>query len=96
MHRCFAVLDLVVLELDLKDVLEPDLLKLPHDLEIGKCTTTSSTSSYSLTKLIVFEGKFSMDVCPPVALYLIDRSWRVVHTVGKFLFADADDRISDM
>ena len=29
MHRCFAVLDLVVLdllELDLKDVLEPDLL----------------------------------------------------------------------
>ena len=26
MHRCFAVLDLVVLELDLMDVLEPDLL----------------------------------------------------------------------
>src|SRR5215216_2582484 len=25
-HRCFAVLDLVVLELDLMDVLEPDLL----------------------------------------------------------------------
>ena len=27
MHRCFAVLDLVVLELDLMDVLEPDLLE---------------------------------------------------------------------
>ena len=40
---------------------------LHHDLEIGKCTTTSSTSSYLLTKLIVFEGKFSMDVYPPVA-----------------------------
>ena len=26
MHRCFVVLDLVVLELDLMDVLEPDLL----------------------------------------------------------------------
>ena len=62
-------------------------LGLPHDLEIGKCTTTSTTSSYSLTKLVVFEGKFFMDVCPPVALYLVDRSWRVVHTVGKFLFS---------
>ena len=41
-------------------------LGLPHDLEIGKCTTTSTTSSYSLTKLIVYEGKFSMDVYPPV------------------------------
>ena len=90
MHRCFAVLDLVVLdllELDLKDVLEPDLLGLPHDLEIGKCLTTSTTSSYSLTKLVVYEGKFSLDVCPPVALYLVDRSWHVVHTVGNFLFS---------
>ena len=41
--------------------------KRPHDLEIGKRTTTSTTSSYSLTKLVVFEGKFSMDVYPPVA-----------------------------
>ena len=57
---------------------------LHHDLEIGKCTTTSTTSSYSLTKLVVYEGKFSF---PPVALYLVDRSWRVVHTVGKFLFS---------
>jgi len=40
--------------------------RLHHDLEIGKCTTTSTTSSYSLTKLVVFEGKFSMDVCPPL------------------------------
>ena len=89
MHRCFAVLDLVVLvlELDLKDVLEPDLLGLPHDLEIGKCTTTSTTSSYTLTKLIVFEGKFSMDVYPPVALYLVDRSWRIVPIIGIFLFS---------
>ena len=62
-------------------------LGLPHDLEIGKCTTTSTTSSYSLTKLVVYEGKFSLDVCPPVALYLVDRSWRVVHTVGNFLFS---------
>ena len=60
---------------------------LHHDLEIGKCTTTSTTSSYSLTKLVVYEGKFSLDVCPPVALYLVDRSWRVVHTVGIFLFS---------
>ena len=60
---------------------------LHHDLEIGKCTTTSTTSSYSLTKLVVYEGKFSLDVCPPVALYLVDRSWRVVHTVGNFLFS---------
>src|SRR5215216_1991287 len=45
MHRCFAVLDLVLLELDLKDVMELDLLGLPHDLEIGKCTTTSTMSS---------------------------------------------------
>ena len=62
-------------------------LGLPHDLEIDKCTTTSTTSSYSLTNLVVFEGKFSLDVCPPVALYLVDRSWRVVHTVGNFLFS---------
>ena len=87
MHRCFAVLDLVVLELDLKDVLEPNLLGLPHDLEIGKCTTTSTTSSYSLTKLVVYEGKFALDVCPPVALYLVDRSWRIVHIIGIFLFS---------
>ena len=60
---------------------------LHHDLEIRKCTTTSTTSSYSLTKLVVYEGKFSLDVCPPVALYLVDRSWRVVHTVGNFLFS---------
>ena len=60
---------------------------LHHDLEIGKCTTTSTTSSYSLTKLVVYEGKFSLDVCPPVALCLVDRSWRVVHTVGKILFS---------
>lgn len=60
---------------------------LHHDLEISKCTTTSTTSSYLLTKLVVFEGKFSMDVCPPVALYLVDRSWRVVLIVGKFLFS---------
>ena len=60
---------------------------LHHDLEISKCTTTSTTSSYSLTKLVVFEGKFSMDVCPPVALYLVDRSWRVVLIVGIFLFS---------
>ena len=60
---------------------------LHHDLEIGKCTTTSTTSSYSLTKIVIYEGKFSLDVCPPVALYLVDRSWRVVHTVGNFLFS---------
>ena len=41
--------------------------RLHHDLEIGKCTTTSSTSSNSLTKLVVIEGEFSMDVYPPVA-----------------------------
>src|SRR5215216_1576545 len=62
-------------------------LGLPHDLEIGKRTTTTTTSSYSLTKLVVFEGKFSMDVCPPVALYLVDRSWRIVLIVGKILFS---------
>ena len=60
---------------------------LHHDLEIGKCMTTSTTSSYLLTKLVVFEGKFSMDVCPPVALYLVDRSWRIVLIVGIFLFS---------
>ena len=60
---------------------------LHHDLDIGKCTTTSTTSSYSLTKLVVYEGKFSMDVCRPVALYLVDRSWRIVLTVGNFLFS---------
>ena len=38
-------------------------LGLPHDLEIGKRTTTSTMSSYSLTKLVVFEDKFSLDVC---------------------------------
>ena len=62
-------------------------LGLPHDLEIGKCTTTSTTSSYSLTKLVVFEGKFSMDVCPPIALYLVDRSWRIVLIIGNFSFS---------
>ena len=60
---------------------------LHHDLEIGKCTTTSSTSSISLTKLVVFKGKFSMDVCPPIALYLVDRSWCIVLIVGIFLFS---------
>src|SRR5215216_4577185 len=40
---------------------------LHHDLEISKCTTTSSTSSNSLTKLCCLQGKFSMDVYPPVA-----------------------------
>ena len=60
---------------------------LHHDLEIGKCTTISTTSSYSLIKLVVYEGKFSLDVCPPVALYLVDRSWHVVHTIGKNLFS---------
>ena len=76
-----------MLELDLKDVLELDLLGLPHDLEIGKCTTTSTTISYSLTKLVIYEGKFSMDVCPPVALYLVDRSWRIILIIGIFLFS---------
>ena len=60
---------------------------LHHDLEIGKCTTTSTMSSYSLTKLVVFEGKFSMDVCPPVALYLVDRSWHVVLIIEFFYFS---------
>ena len=40
---------------------------LHHDLEIGKCTTISSTSSISLKNFFVFEGMFFMDVYPPVA-----------------------------
>ena len=66
-------------------------LGLPHDLEIGKRMTTSTTSSYSLTKLVVFEGKFLLDVCPHVPLYLVDRSWRVVLIVGFFFVFYAAD-----
>lgn len=64
------------------------LAGLHHDLEIGKCTTTSSTSSISLTKLCYLQGYVLYECISTCCLYLIDRSWRIiVPIVGKILFS---------
>ena len=58
-----------------------------HDLEIGKCSTTSSTR-IPLETLSVFEGEFSWNMFHPLrASPRLDLGTLVVPSVGIFFFS---------
>ncbi len=62
-------------------------LGLPLDLEIGKRSSTSTTSLYSLS-FVGLQGYVLYGYTSARCLYLVDRSWYiVVPIVGNFLFS---------
>src|SRR3954471_14892836 len=62
-------------------------LGLPLDLEIGKRSSTSTTSLDSLS-FVGLQGYVLYGYTSARCLYLVDRSWyMVVPIVGKFLFS---------
>src|SRR5215216_2528897 len=62
-------------------------LGLPLDLEIGKRSSTSTTSLDSLS-FVGLQGYVFYGCISTRCLYLVDRSWYiVVPIVGKFLFS---------
>src|SRR3954467_10193485 len=61
-------------------------LGLPLDLEIGKRSSTSTTSLDSL-KFVGLQGYVLYGYTSARCLYLVDRSWYIVPIVGKFLFS---------
>ena len=61
-------------------------LGLPLDLEIGKRSSTSTTSLDSLS-FVGLQGYVLYGYTSARCLYLVDRSWYVVPIVGIFLFS---------
>src|SRR4051812_37671361 len=61
-------------------------LGLPLDLEIGKRSSTSTTSLDSLS-FVGLQGYVLYGYTSARCLYLVDRSWYIVHIVGNFLFS---------
>ena len=61
-------------------------LGLPLDLEIGKRSSTSTTSLDSLS-FVGLQGYVLYGYTSARCLYLVDRSWYIVHIIGNFLFS---------
>src|SRR3954471_10592787 len=61
-------------------------LGLPLDLEIGKRSSTSTTSLDSLS-FVGLQGYVLYGYTSTRCLYLVDRSWYLVPIVGNFLFS---------
>src|SRR3954469_5862884 len=61
-------------------------LGLPLDLEIGKRSSTSTTSLNSLS-FVNLQGYVLSGYTSARCLYLVDRSWYIVPIVGIFLFS---------